>query len=143
VANYLVKALNVHLCAHPYPTMAPPSPITRKHLLSLYTQFLRASNSFASYNFRHYFVRHTRHKFRVELPQLLGVQPSMSGSPKYEPTPGSVEKLRGWWTEAEKDLAQLKRSAVINRMYLAPQLVVEGRGKVMATGGGGAGMEQS
>jgi LYR motif-containing protein 4 len=123
--------------------MPPPSPITRQHLLSLYTQFLRASNSFASYNFRHYFVRHTRHKFRVELPQLLGVQSSISGSSKYEPTPESVEKLRAWWNGAEKDLAQLKRSAVVNGMYQAPRLVVEGRGKVMTSGGGGAGMEQS
>jgi hypothetical protein len=123
--------------------MAPPNPITRQHLLSLYTQFLRASNQFDSYNFRHYFVRHTRHKFRVELPQLLNVQPSVSGSSKFEPTPESVEKLRGWWTEAEKDLEVLKRSAIINRMYQAPRLVVEGRGRIMTDGGGGAGMEQS
>lgn len=56
-------------------------------------------------------------------------------------TPEQKEKFKAWWTAAQKDLEQLKRSAVVNSLFIAPRLVVEGRGNVMSHGGGGAGME--
>ena len=81
------------------------SPITRQRVLTLYHSYLRSAQSFQSYNFREYFVRRTRHRFREELPRLIA-----SSS-------GSNERLQAWWDEAERDLAQIKRAALVNRMY--------------------------
>lgn len=40
------------------------SPPTKQSLLHLYHSMLRTSQSFSSYNFRHYFVRRTKSTFR-------------------------------------------------------------------------------
>lgn len=147
---------------------AVPASITRPHLVSLYAAYLRASSRFASYNFRSYFLRRSREKFRTELPAFLtGLSASSStagqlstaekgsaldkrlanarGGPPEEAGLEQVDpkKLREWYLEARRELGVLERAAVMNRMYEAPKLVVEGAGKVMTTGGGGAGMEQA
>ncbi|GAA5938396.1 Isd11p [Sporobolomyces koalae] len=140
------------------------TPITRTHLLALYKEQLRVANSFASYNFKQYFVRRTRDKFRLELPALLDANyspasASTSSSPSTSastPTPSAGEsarevegaqsneqRLRAWYSESLSELAVMARSAIVNGMYEAPKLVVEGRGKVMSVGGGGAGAEAS
>jgi len=141
--------------------ISPSTPITRTHLLALYKEQLRVSNSFASYNFKQYFLRRTRDKFRTELPALLdqnyalpsSSSPSSSTSTSSSssstsststPTTGggsNEERLRKWYQESLSELAVMARSAIVNGMYEAPKLVVEGRGKVMAVGGGGAGAE--
>lgn len=51
------------------------------------------------------------------------------------------DRLREWYRESLTELGVMARSAVVNRMYEAPKLVVEGRGRVMVSGGGGAGAE--
>ena len=43
--------------------MAAVAP-TKQSMLHLYADTLRASRSFSSYNFRHYFVRRTKEMFR-------------------------------------------------------------------------------
>lgn len=169
--------------------ISPSTPITRTHLLALYKEQLRVANSFSSYNFRQYFVRRTKDKFRLEVPALLdaveqheeggaaagkeGVvealkQAAKEAEPKQEapaaaedasiysptstPLPSASssdaassnspqDALREWYTESLSELAVLARSAIVNQMYEAPRLVVEGVGQVMATGGGGAGQE--
>lgn len=166
--------------------ISPSTPITRNHLLALYKEQLRVANSFSSYNFRQYFVRRTKDKFRLEVPALLeaveqqgegkeGVvealkQAAKEAAPKEEaaapapaedasiyspsstPLPSASstdaassnspqDALREWYTESLSELAVLARSAIVNQMYEAPRLVVEGVGQVMATGGGGAGGE--
>ena len=141
--------------------ISPSTPITRTHLLALYKEQLRVSNSFASYNFKQYFLRRTRDKFRTELPALLDQNyalpsssspfsststssSSSSTSSTSTPTTGggsNEERLRKWYQESLSELAVMARSAIVNGMYEAPKLVVEGRGKVMAVGGGGAGAE--
>ncbi|BGO90306.1 hypothetical protein NBRC10512_004123 [Rhodotorula toruloides] len=145
--------------------VSPSTPITRTHLLALYKEELRVAHSFASYNFKQYFLRRTRNKFRTELPALLDASyasvsaPSSSSSspaaPEASPssTPASSsaeeagrtseERLRDWYTESLGELAVMARAAIVNKMYEAPKLVVEGRGKVMVVGGGGAGVEAS
>lgn len=138
--------------------------ITRTHLLALYKEQLRIAHSFPSYNFKQYFLRRTRNKFRTELPALLDSAyaapsssslPSSSSSSSSTPVPsptaalGSTEhpartqedRLREWYAESLSELAVIARSAIVNSMYEAPKLVVEGRGRIMATGGGGAGAE--
>lgn len=143
------------------------TPITRTHLLALYKEQLRVSNSFASYNFKQYFLRRTRDKFRTELPALLDqnyalpsssssssaststpTSSSSSSTPSSTSTPATTEgggsneeRLRKWYQDSLSELAVMARSAIVNGMYEAPKLVVEGRGKVMAVGGGGAGAE--
>ncbi|GAA5843288.1 hypothetical protein JCM5353_005266 [Sporobolomyces roseus] len=143
------------------------TPITRTHLLALYKEQLRVSNSFASYNFKQYFLRRTRDKFRTELPALLDqnyalpsssssaststlTSSSSSSTPSSTSTPETTEgggsneeRLRKWYQDSLSELAVMARSAIVNGMYEAPKLVVEGRGKVMAVGGGGAGAEAS
>ncbi|ORY88829.1 hypothetical protein BCR35DRAFT_301179 [Leucosporidium creatinivorum] len=170
--------------------ISPSTPITRTHLLALYKEQLRVANSFSSYNFRQYFVRRTKDKFRLEVPALLdaveqqgeaavegaatgkeGVvealkQAAQEAAPKeespaedasiYSPTSTPLpaadsavtassnspqDALREWYTESLSELAVLARSAIVNQMYEAPRLVVEGVGQVVATGGGGAGQE--
>lgn len=51
------------------------------------------------------------------------------------------ERIQSWWNRANSELAQLQRASVVNNLFIAPKLVVEGRGNVMVSGGGGAGME--
>ncbi|GAA5898539.1 Isd11p [Sporobolomyces salmoneus] len=143
--------------------ISPSTPITRTHLVALYKEQLRTANSFASYNFKQYFLRRTRDKFRLELPSLLdqslssssssssGSEVSSSSSSSTPTTEangtsagnGNEERLRAWYEESLGELAVMARSAIVNGMYEAPKLVVEGRGKVMAVGGGGAGAEAS
>ncbi|GAA5975552.1 hypothetical protein JCM10908_005199 [Rhodotorula pacifica] len=164
--------------------ISPSTAITRTHLLALYKEELRVAHSFASYNFKQYFLRRTRHKFRTELPALLdsayansslsssaasaiASSPSSSASPSTSaasdssvaaanhtpvasasssPSPAArtpEDRLREWYAESLSELAVMARSALINSMYEAPKLVVEGKGRIMTTGGGGAGAEAS
>ncbi|GAA5951253.1 hypothetical protein JCM8115_005098 [Rhodotorula mucilaginosa] len=164
--------------------ISPSTAITRTHLLALYKEELRVAHSFASYNFKQYFLRRTRNKFRTELPALLDAayanssssssssgstvasSSSSSSSSATEPTSSSIsaisspssakdsasspaaawtpeDRLREWYAESLSELAVMARSAIINSMYEAPKLVVEGKGRVMTAGGGGAGAEAS
>jgi hypothetical protein len=54
------------------------TPITRNHVLALYKEQLTVAQSFSSYNFREYFVRRTKDRFRSELPSLLDAAYSSS-----------------------------------------------------------------
>ncbi|KAI0372459.1 hypothetical protein BV20DRAFT_72458 [Pilatotrama ljubarskyi] len=83
------------------------SPPTKQSLLHLYHSMLRTSQSFSSYNFRHYFVRRTKSTFR-EI--------------QSETDPA---KLAAFYEEKAKELAVLKRSAIVNQLYGGWRLVVE------------------
>lgn len=50
-------------------------------------------------------------------------------------------RLQEWWNRANNDLEVWKRSSVVNNLYAAPRLVVEGEGNIAVEGGGGDGME--
>lgn len=67
--------------------------------VKLYRAFLRAANSFDNYNFRSYFVRTVKTRFR-------------SGEPMEE-------------AAALKELQALRRQAAVSRMYHSDKLVVE------------------
>lgn len=80
---------------------------TREALQTLYANTLRTSQSFASYNFRSYFVKRTHDLFRAA---------------QAEEDPNKI----GAFVEAKKkELEVLKRSALINQMYGGRKLVVE------------------
>ncbi|KAG8950111.1 hypothetical protein FRC04_007965 [Tulasnella sp. 424] len=102
--------------------MATAAP-TKTQIRALYSSFIRTSRSFASYNFRTYFIRNSQEKFRAHL---------------QEKDPQRVTEL---YNQALQDLALLKRAAVVNRLYEGPKLVVE-KPRIIV-GGGGAGMEAS
>ncbi|BGP14585.1 hypothetical protein JCM10213_001933 [Rhodosporidiobolus nylandii] len=146
--------------------LSPATQISRTHLLALYKEQLRVAHSFASYNFKQYFLRRTRTKFRTELPALLDSAYAAPSAPSSTSSSASTaastsrapsadvqsiepsgrtpeERLRDWYTESLSELAVMARAAIVNGMYEAPKLVVEGRGKVMAVGGGGAAGEAS
>lgn len=106
--------------------------LSRTGIRSLHDSFLKVSQSFASYNYREYFVRKTNHRFETELPSLLQRFGEEGGREARE------KALRPWFEEAERDLAQLKRAAIVNRMFEAPKLVVEGPGLDTVQAGGGA-----
>ncbi|KAK7678066.1 hypothetical protein QCA50_019007 [Cerrena zonata] len=80
---------------------------TKEAMLHLYSSTLRASRAFSSYNFRHYFVQRTKSVFR-EI--------------KDEQDPA---KLSAFYSEKAKELATLKRSAIVNQLYGGWKLVVE------------------
>ncbi|KAG8893446.1 hypothetical protein FRC00_010512 [Tulasnella sp. 408] len=102
--------------------MAAATP-TPAQIKALYQSFIRTSRSFASYNFRSYFIRNSQEKFRAHLE---------------EKDPQRITEL---YNKAQEDLAALKRAAVVNRLYEGPKLVVEKPRPIV--GGGGAGMEAS
>ncbi|THH18878.1 hypothetical protein EW146_g2164 [Bondarzewia mesenterica] len=78
-----------------------------KSVLHLYSSMLRTSRSFSSYNFREYFLRRTKSTFRAM-------------QNEQDPT-----KLSAFYNENVKDLAVLKRSAIVNQLYGGWRLVVE------------------
>jgi hypothetical protein len=109
--------------------------LSRKGIRALHDNFTSVARSFASYNYREYFLRRSDHRFNTELPALLK---------RYEAVDDAARQqaLRPWFEDAQRDLAQLKRAAIVNRMFEAPKLVVEGElGENLAKAGGGAGME--
>ncbi|KIM27799.1 hypothetical protein M408DRAFT_329750 [Serendipita vermifera MAFF 305830] len=79
----------------------------REALQALYQNTLRTSQSFASYNFRSYFVQRTNDAFRA-------------ANAEQDPS-----KLKEFMDEKTKELEVLKRSAIINQMYGGRKLVVE------------------
>ncbi|PIL29012.1 hypothetical protein GSI_09060 [Ganoderma sinense ZZ0214-1] len=83
------------------------TPPTKQSLLHLYHSMLRTSQSFSSYNFRNYFVRRTKTMFREIQDET-------------DPT-----KLTAFYNEKAKELAVLKRSAIVNQLYGGWRLVVE------------------
>ncbi|PSR75666.1 hypothetical protein PHLCEN_2v8957 [Hermanssonia centrifuga] len=83
-------------------------PPTKEALLRLYSSSLRASRTFSSYNFREYFVRRTKNTFH-EI--------------QNESDPA---KLSAFYNEQVKELAVIKRSAIVNQLYGGWRLVVEG-----------------
>ena len=83
---------------------------TREALQSLYNSMLSTSRSFASYNFRSYFVQRTQHVFKDVL----------DGNKTQSP-----ERLQAFYNETRKELEVLKRAAVINQLYGGRKLVVE------------------
>ncbi|KAF9074613.1 hypothetical protein BDP27DRAFT_1213826 [Rhodocollybia butyracea] len=84
--------------------MSTPS---RRAILSLYQSTLRTSRSFSSYNFRNYFVRRAKDTFRTI---------------QSETDPVRVQSL---YSEAARDLAVLRRSAIVNQLYGGWRLAVE------------------
>lgn len=67
------ESMGASALVSPAESVAPPclalsfqmaSPPTKQSLLHLYHSMLRTSQSFSSYNFRHYFVRRTKSTFR-------------------------------------------------------------------------------
>jgi len=96
------------------PTMStPPSP---RAILSLYSSTLRAARSFSSYNFRNYFLDRTKENFR---------------SMQAEKDPA---KLAVSYNEAVKELAMLRRSAIVNQLYGGWRLAVEQQSDVRGKG---------
>ncbi|KAL1742338.1 hypothetical protein HDZ31DRAFT_43448 [Schizophyllum fasciatum] len=88
--------------------MSPATAAPSKHaILSLYHSTLRVSNSFSSYNFRNYFLRRARENFR----SMQEANDSSALSKQY--------------AEAVKELAVLRRSAIVNQLYGGWRLAVE------------------
>ncbi|SCV01604.1 LAMI_0G12508g1_1 [Lachancea mirantina] len=87
---------------------------SRTQFLSLYRQYIRSANNFTNYNFRKYFLRKARTSFE-------------NGSKL-----NNSHELDEFWLEAHKELAVLKRQAVVSQMYTFDQLVVEPLGKKQA-----------
>ncbi|KAG6332261.1 hypothetical protein ID866_6825 [Astraeus odoratus] len=83
------------------------TPPTRQALLSTYSSTLRAARSFASYNFRNYFVLRAREIFR-------GIQAE-----------GDPMKVSLTYERAVTELAMLRRSAIVNQLYRGLPLPIE------------------
>ncbi|KAG6336654.1 hypothetical protein ID866_2435 [Astraeus odoratus] len=90
------------------------TPPSRQQIIRLYGSTLRAAKSFSSYNFRNYFVRRTRENFR-------GMQVSCLRDPT---------KLSRAYNEAVKELAVMRRSALVNQLYGGWRLAVEQQSEV-------------
>lgn len=117
--------------------------ITRSHLSSLQSAYASTASSFQSYNFREYFERLANRKFNLELQGIIGKSTSNEGGGDLLESLDEQGKqaLKKWWETAHKDLETWKRSSVVNNLFIAPKLVVEGAANLMSAGGGGAGAE--
>ena len=82
--------------------------ISRQQILNLYHAHLRVARSFNSYNFKEYFLRQSRDKFRVRLPALVA---------QHDGQATADGALSAWYKEAQSELATLKRAAIVNRLY--------------------------
>ncbi|KAI9472587.1 hypothetical protein H4R22_002185 [Coemansia sp. RSA 1290] len=80
----------------------------RTELLGLYRQSLRAAQQFETYNFRTYFYRRTRDRFRAL---------KAGGS--------SEQQL----AEAQAELQVMRRQGAINRMFAHNRTVLEADGR--------------
>ncbi|KAJ4481146.1 hypothetical protein J3R30DRAFT_3700731 [Lentinula aciculospora] len=83
------------------------NPPSRRAILSLYHSTLRTSKSFSSYNFRNYFIRRAKDTFRAI---------------KSESDPARIQNL---YSEATRELAVLRRSAIVNQLYGGWKLAIE------------------
>ena len=87
---------------------------------------LKTSQSFSSYNFRHYFVRRTKSTFReIQVCPRWWMSPSNRGLTCYRVDETDPTKLTAFYNEKAKELAVLKRSAIVNQLYGGWRLVVE------------------
>ncbi|KAG0173341.1 hypothetical protein DFQ28_008775 [Apophysomyces sp. BC1034] len=83
-------------------------PATRAQVLSLYREFFRHGNKFASYNFRDYALRRSRDGFRANAAET------------------DPAKIAQHIERAQQDLAVLKRQAAISSLYTTGEkLVIE------------------
>ena len=80
---------------------------TRGTVLSLYHQILKEANKFASYNYREYAKRRSRDAFREN---------------KSVTDPTKIQELL---ISGQRELATIKRQALINSLYHSKKLVVE------------------
>ncbi|EIW79740.1 hypothetical protein CONPUDRAFT_57919 [Coniophora puteana RWD-64-598 SS2] len=89
---------------------------TKQAIRHLYSNTLAAAKSFSSYNFRNYFVQRTEDTFRTL---------------EHE---HDFLKQTSLFTQAEKDLAVLKRCAIVNQIYGGGKLAVETQSEVRERG---------
>ncbi|KAJ2001912.1 LYR motif-containing protein 4 [Coemansia sp. RSA 2322] len=85
----------------------------RAEILGLYRQSLRAAQRFETYNFREYFIRRTRDRFRAVK------------------AAGSSEAAERGVQEAQSELSIMRRQGELNRMFSHTRTVLEvdgGRG---------------
>ncbi|KAH7872626.1 uncharacterized protein C8R40DRAFT_1162080 [Lentinula edodes] len=90
------------------------NPPSRRAILSLYHSTLRTSKSFSSYNFRNYFIRRTKDTFRT-------IQ-----------SESDPARIQSQYSEAVRELAVLRRSAIVNQLYGGWRLAVEDQKPSMA-----------
>lgn len=159
--------MSLRLIPRALAAVTPSTVISRPMLVQLHQEHLRVADSFASYNFREYFVRRTERHFRPVLDHGLPA-PSQSEqvtldapdsiyAPTSTPSATAVsttvaatpeQRLNKWYLNSLHDLEILTRSAMINQLYEGQKLVVEGRivpadveELDVGGGGGGAGAE--
>jgi hypothetical protein len=87
--------------------------VLRRQILNLYRAHLRASQHFAAYNFRQYFIRWTRDQFRKFKQNQMSTDVSVREDPN-----AFIERMK-------KELIARQRQCMINRMFQVERLVVE------------------
>lgn len=103
-----------------------PLKIKQRDIATLHTSFLKASTQFSSYNFREYFIRRSNVKFEKELPDLLGCTKRIDDTVLENLNEKIQDKLRFWWSSSRDELSVLERASLMNQLFEAPKLVVEG-----------------
>ncbi|KAA1097545.1 hypothetical protein PGT21_011030 [Puccinia graminis f. sp. tritici] len=101
-----------------------PAQLQHQHIRTLEASFKAASNQFGSYNFREYFGRKSRQKFDEQLPKLLGTR-QINDETLARMDPKTRQEFDAWWSASVDELAVIERASIMNRLFLAPKLVVE------------------
>ncbi|KAJ2889539.1 hypothetical protein GGI21_003617 [Coemansia aciculifera] len=85
----------------------------RKEVITLYRKSLRAAQAFETYNFRAYFYRRTRDRFRTVASKAGG---------------GDVQGFEQGMQEARSELAVMQRQGTLNSMFAHKRTVLEETG---------------
>ncbi|KAJ1941710.1 hypothetical protein EC988_006689, partial [Linderina pennispora] len=81
--------------------------VTRSQVLKLYRSSLQAAQQFETYNFRKYFYRRTRDRFRAS--STLTEEPAIAQAV----------------AEARQELAMMQRQGLVNKMFSHNRVVIE------------------
>ena len=77
---------------------------------ALRTRTLKAARGFSDYNFRSYFVQHTKDRFS-----------------SFKASNATAAELEIFKKESEERLAQMKRMALLNTMYADQKVILDSR----------------
>lgn len=100
------------------------NPPSARSILQLYASTLKASKSFSSYNFREYFLRRTKNTFKeIQVGDIL--LSLMTWSHPRQQNEKDPVRVAALYNESLKELAALKRGAIVNQLYGGWTLAVE------------------
>ena len=96
-----------------------------RRLVLLERRTVRAAQRFSDYNFRSYFVEHTKESFAAVRAKLQAAAANVATSPQAASAAKAERRLV--LRNLLKDLRRMRRMSLINKMYAKQKVVVDPR----------------